>query len=384
MIVCAECGTSNRENERFCGECGTFLEWEGAVVTPSASPRTTPAEQPRETVDAQVTTTTADAQGSRTAPGTGTSGAVPPPTAPGTAATTTGTTATGTTPTTGSTKSEPLPDRPTDPVAVQPGQVQHRRPVRPVTQDQPETTGGDRICPRCQAGNDELRRFCRACGALLVETEAPVRRSWWRRLLDRIRGRNRDPRRRRDGRAAANARRLLKIVALICLLVVLAIAGPPLVSRAVSEVRDRIQDPVPLTPQTVTASSAGESTPATRIADGVTNRYWSPTGPAVGAWVEATFASPVRILDIIVTPGISLEQGKFLTVGRPGQLDLVATTSDGTVVERTIKLRDQPGPQPFKFEASGVVRLKVVVRSIHGPQSEPTVAIGEVEFFGRM
>jgi hypothetical protein len=352
MIVCAECGTSNRDNERFCGECGAFLEWEGAVVE-----RATPAPA---TPTGQRTPTTDPGPAS---PSPGDAPAAEPSVHPS--------------------ADRPVVDRTTDPVAVQPGQAQPRRPVRSVTEAGAEAVTGDRICPRCRAGNEELRRFCRACGAPLVETVVAARAPWWRRLLDRLRRRGRDARSRRDRRATTNAKRLLKIVAVICVLVILAIVGPPLVSRAVSEVRDLTQPHVPLTPATVTASSAGNATPANRVADGAHNRYWAPTGPAVDSWVEVTFARPVRVLDILVTPGISIDQAKFLTVGRPDQLEVSATTSDGKVIGETLKLRDQPGAQTFKFEANGVVRLRIVVRSTYGPQSEPSVAIAEVEFFGR-
>ncbi|GAB2964367.1 hypothetical protein GCM10027280_61550 [Micromonospora polyrhachis] len=351
MIVCAECGTSNRDNERFCGECGAFLEWDGAVVEGATPAPATQTAQRAETTD----------------PGL----ASPSP---------------GDSPDTKSSDPVDRPsvvDRTTDPVAVQPGQAQPRRPVRPVEEPRSAAAADDRACPRCQAGNEKLRRFCRTCGAPLVETEVAARLPWWRRLLDRLRQRSQEARSRRDRRATTNAKRLLKIVAVICVLVILAIVGPPLVSRAISEVRDLAQPHVPLTPATVTASSAGSATPASRVADGAHNRYWAPTGPAVDSWVEVAFARPVRVLDILVTPGISIDQAKFLTVGRPDQLEVSATTSDGKVVGETLKLRDQPGAQTFKFEASGVVRLRIVVRSTYGPQSEPTVAIAEVEFFGR-
>ncbi|MGW0436464.1 NADase-type glycan-binding domain-containing protein [Micromonospora sp. NPDC003197] len=351
MIVCAECGTSNRDDERFCGECGAFLEWDGAVAE-----RTAPVPAPQTKQQAETTTAPAPSSSPDDSPETKPSDPVERPT---------------------------VVERTTDPVAVQPGQVQTRRPVRPVEEPRSAVAAGDRVCPRCQAGNEELRRFCRACGAPLVETEVAARLPWWRRLLNRLRQRSREARSRRDRRATANAKRLLKIVAVICVLVILAIVGPPLVSRAISEVRDLTQPHVPLTPATVTASSAGNATPASRIADGAHNRYWAPTGPAVDSWVEVTFARPVRVLDILVTPGINVDQAKFLTVGRPDQLEVSATTSDGKVIGETLKLRDQPGAQTFKFEASGVVRLRIVVRSTYGPQSEPSVAIAEVEFFGR-
>jgi hypothetical protein len=140
---------------------------------------------------------------------------------------------------------------------------------------------------------------------------------------------------------------------------------------------------VPLRPTGTAASSAGTGTPASRIIDGAINRYWAPTGKAAGAWVEVSYDKPVRVLDIVVTPGISKEQDKFLTVGRPSELDVVATRRDGKTVEKVLHLRDEPGGQTFKFQAPDSVRLRLTVRSTYGPRSAPAVAIGEVEFFGR-
>ena len=34
QIVCGVCGTVNEAGEDFCGECGTYLEWDAAAVEP--------------------------------------------------------------------------------------------------------------------------------------------------------------------------------------------------------------------------------------------------------------------------------------------------------------------------------------------------------------
>ncbi|GAB2484574.1 zinc ribbon domain-containing protein [Jatrophihabitans fulvus] len=46
MIVCTVCGTQNDEGESFCGECGSYLEWEGERVGPEPEPTAAPAAEP--------------------------------------------------------------------------------------------------------------------------------------------------------------------------------------------------------------------------------------------------------------------------------------------------------------------------------------------------
>ncbi|HEY0699055.1 MAG TPA: zinc ribbon domain-containing protein [Micromonospora sp.] len=271
-----------------------------------------------------------------------------------------------------------------DPPPVQPDDVhppRPPRPPRPAPPPDPEPAKVHLFCHRCGAGNERGRTFCRACGNRLAVPEADDR-SWWQRFLDRWVDRGRRERRRRDRRPADAARRILAVVAVVCLLTLLAVLGPPLVGWAVNEVRDRVEDHVPLVPDGTRASS--ERTSAKQLVDGLTNRYWAPRGAAEGSWVEVRFREPVRVLDLIVTPGVSREQDRFLAAGRPRRLAVVATRANGEQVTGTLDLRDQAGPQEFDFEAADVVTLRLTVRAVYAPaEANPPVAIAEVEFFGR-
>jgi hypothetical protein len=243
-------------------------------------------------------------------------------------------------------------------------------------------------CPACDTSNAPGRRFCRACGAELVAPAPPAPpRSWWQRLWDRVR--RRTPRRRslRDEpgtvKAAQAARRTLLVVLALCLAGVLAVVGPPLARRAVEAVRDRTEDPAPLVPAAVTASSEAPGAGAARLTDGANNRYWAPNGQAVDAWVEGQFTEPVRLLTVVITPGVGPRRQAFLAAGRPRGLTVVAIDTRGERHETDIELRDEPGAQYFTVKASDVVRIRLVVRSTYGPGLVPSVAIGEAEFFGR-
>lgn len=343
MIICTACGTRNPDNTRFCGVCGAFLEWAGTPIEPGPPAEAAPPSPPPPSP--------------------------PPPSPPPTAQPVT---------------AQPVTAQPVtaQPAAVQPDRRQTRRAPTAVPEERASNTAdGDLTCPRCHTGNDRARRFCRICGAPLAEAATTVRRSWWRRLWDRLTKRGRRPK--RPDQSGAAARRLLRITLLICVLVILLIAGPLLAKAAIDKLRDRTQAHVPLVPASVSASSARAGAPASRIADGATNRYWAPTGAAAGSWVEARFASPVRVLDIIVTPGVGTEQSAFLKVGRPHEMEVIATSRTGEVTRTTIQLSDQAGPQRFGFEAVDVLRVRLVVRSVYGTSTKPTVAVGEVEFFGR-
>ncbi|MFI7426493.1 NADase-type glycan-binding domain-containing protein [Micromonospora sp. NPDC049836] len=434
MIICAECGASNGDADQFCGTCGEFLRWDAG--DPPSGGRSTGADRPgpgpgtgdrpgaatdvegrpadgragngpADGADADrrpkrdpraggrtedVATTAATTAGTSAATSAGTSAATSDGAAAGTsagAAARTGAEAgravaapDGTDPDPGGRAPAPrqpgAPDRRAEPADAAPV------PVAPA--DGPTAPPPRLVCPSCAAENAPGRRFCRACGAELVAAAGPAapRRTWWQRCRDRLRRRSPERRSLREQRRAAGAaRRTLLIVLTLCLVGVLAIAGPPLVRRAIEAVRDRTQDPTPLVPAAVVASSEALGASAGRLTDGANNRYWAPNGVARGAWVEGRFAEPVRLLTVVITPGVSPRRQAFLAAGRPRGLTVIAVGPDGRQEKTDIELRDEPGEQHFDVPAAKVVRIRLVVRSTYGPGLLPSVAIGEAEFFGR-
>ena len=75
------------------------------------------------------------------------------------------------------TDDQPIARKPTDEVAPKP------RPVGSV--EQRVAQPGDRICGACGEPNDPSRKFCRRCGANLVEAKvvAAAKVAWYRRLF---------------------------------------------------------------------------------------------------------------------------------------------------------------------------------------------------------
>ncbi|SCF02919.1 hypothetical protein GA0074695_2972 [Micromonospora viridifaciens] len=406
MITCDACGATNEDTAQFCGVCGEYL-WDR-----TSPERPTDVSEHRETTDRQATSTT-DAEprratlasdgGRATLASDGgratlaSDGGRGDPTA-----TTDARPSTSDVPPRRST-SDVLPRQPDSgpdatgddrhPRPVQPGPPQPVLPIdpkpAPVPPDdaRPHPPKPRLVCPKpaCGADNDPGRRFCWRCGETLVAAPAaPVpNRTWWQRWWDRLR--RRTPRRRspRDERAAAAARRTLLIVLALCLVGVLAVVGPPLVRRGVEAVRDRTQDPTPLVPTSVVASSEAPEAGAARLTDGANNRYWAPNGKAVDSWVESRFTEPVRLLTVVITPGVSPRRQAYLAAGRPRGLTVITVDADGKQRKTDIELRDEPGEQHFDVPASDVVRIRLVVRSTYGPGLIPSVAIGEAEFFGR-
>ncbi len=382
MIVCAACGAQNRDDVRFCGECGAFLEWEGSPATPVS---TSTAVAANGAAANGVTTGGAAASGATTN-GTTANGVTTSPVAAGAGpASATPTVVVGEEASTAAPSGDPAPVSPAPviPAAVQPGDAPRRRTATPPPPDvRRPPLPGELACPSCGSGNERSRRFCRSCGVPLAQAEV-VRLPWWRRLVRWLFGRRSyTAGERRRPRVPAAARWLRVVIALVCLVAVAAVARP-LIVRAVNGVKDQTGAHVPIRPDSFSASSSQREAPPADVSDGATNQYWAPQGPAAGSWLEVSFVKPVRLLDIVVTPGVGTEQGEFLKHARPHDLDVVATAKDGKTTTKALALRDEPGPERFDFEAHDVVRVRFIVKSTYGPGGTPSVAIGELEFFGR-
>jgi hypothetical protein len=104
---------------------------------------------------------------------------------------------------------DPRPDAVSPIDAVQPGEAKVRRGPDRVAPQGPTVVGGV-ACPRCGTANPRDRRFCSRCGLPMGQgaagqtSLAPLeRRSWWRRFLDRLRGRRSSTEHANDGRSAA-------------------------------------------------------------------------------------------------------------------------------------------------------------------------------------
>jgi hypothetical protein len=222
----------------------------------------------------------------------------------------------------------------------------------------------------CGTPNSPERKFCRHCAAPLHPTVAtpPQQRGWLRR------------RRGIGGRWGRIARRVFAILVVLALIVA-AVAFLPAGQSLYQTVLDKLGHAVAVVPVQVTANAEAAGHPASAASDGVTNRYWG--APAVGDFVDFTFASPVRLLDVIITPGASTNPDEFAAQASPTSMSLIATDTGGQSTTKTVALADRPGPQTVNTGISNVVRVRLVVLAAAGLGTGRVIALGEVEFFRR-
>lgn len=349
MVNCAECGNRCDPGEQFCGACGAFLEW-SRPNTPAA------AAQPDATVP---TPTGPDVAVPREEPAAQASGpTIPPkPTAP------------------------PLR-------AVQPHVEEPGRPVPPPSRHgdaaEPPPQAGDLICGQCGSGNLPTRRYCRRCGASLADAPVVPRPPWWRRLFTR-RPRPKPVAGERPPRRQWQRPRFVLPLLVLCILVAVGYAFRGEADRVLEAVRDRTSKTEQMHAVKVTASSAGKQHPATLAVDGTTDRYWTPALPGAfkGEYLEAAFAEPVRLLDLVVHPGSSPAAETFLTQARPSSLLITVTSKDGRTTVKTVQLADVPGGQRFHLAVSHAVRVRLTVQGVYGGGAGRYLAFAEVEFFRR-
>jgi hypothetical protein len=282
------------------------------------------------------------------------------------------------------------PVQPTGPAPVQPGQrAVHRVRPQPAVVEEPLVAPGQIACPACGVGNDPTRRFCRRCGTSLA-TATVVRLSWWRRLLNWLRGRRHGhevgyrPRGRRQGGGG----RIWPVLVFLLAAVIAVAAIPNLrgyVTRGIGAVRDRISGITQVDPVRATASS-GSKYPADNIKDGANNVFWAPDPPApqaIDQWVALDMAKPVRLEYLVFTTGLSTSRQEFLAQGRPENVELTLTSAGGQTKTVTARLQDKTGEQKVAVTGDGVVKIQVKIKSVYGAQPGRLVAIAELEVFVR-
>ncbi|MEQ4302950.1 hypothetical protein ABNF97_16390 [Plantactinospora sp. B6F1] len=251
---------------------------------------------------------------------------------------------------------------------------------------EPDEGSGDVVCPACATGNPRDRRFCRRCGTALDAARpgpaAPV--SWWRRLCRALFRAARWLVRRRSG-GWGLVHRIGTLLLAVALLAGLGYGVVRLGASASDAVRDRLADPEPVSPVSVHASSQARSHWAGLVVDGLSNSYWAPAenGAGHGEYVELTFGTPIRLLDLIIHPGVSAQRDVFLRQARPAQLELTVWTSQNGPATSMLRLADQAGPQTFRRVFPDVVRIRLTVRQSYGSAADRRTAIAEVEIFRR-
>jgi hypothetical protein len=276
-------------------------------------------------------------------------------------------------------------------------------PVRPkpvATVERRVAQPGDRICGNCAEPNDPTRKFCRRCGASLVEARIVADKPlpWWRRIFRR---QPKAPKRyaagERTGSMKAGAqggiRSALKLMNVVRfglgLLVVVGIfgyVGIPSFQKFVNEstgggipgIINTVQRFIspqlnPVRPTGVTASDAVKDHAGQLVFDTFTNTDWQANSDNPSLVIS--FKQPVDLGAVIVHAG---NADAFVDLRRPAALRL--DFSDGT--STTLTLKDEHDPQTFDLSASKVDSVTITITDTNGPTGTP-VSLSELEFFAK-
>ncbi|TNM39709.1 hypothetical protein FHP29_12650 [Nocardioides albidus] len=398
--VCPDCGAALDADEQFCGNCGCYLQWSAAsepepapepapVAVEAAVEAAPPPTPPRRGRPQPASPPRLDRRGTAERP----PAPVPPP--PPVTGGGDGSGAGPAAPSVAEALVVPVDQQPAapQPGLQQPGAQQPGRP-RPqprsrASQPPPEPLNpGDLVCGDCGAGNKATRMFCRRCGHTLAEAEV-VRIPWWRRILRR-RKRTTAAGSRPTVHALRRAPSPARLIGTVVALGALGIGGfllRDVVIGAVDTVRDRVSGVEPQVPGKISASSSQPGHGARLARDGTPNKYWAPasTGAGAGEYLEVHFDSPVRLVYLLVTPGVSSsDEEAFLAQGRPKELRIVVDREGDSTALHVAHLEDKRGPARIDLGDSKVTRVRIEIRKAYaGSAAESRTAIGELEFFTR-
>ncbi|OAR25562.1 carbohydrate-binding protein [Streptomyces sp. ERV7] len=211
--------------------------------------------------------------------------------------------------------------------------------------------------------------------------QPPAHLPWWRRLFGR----------RSETPWAGERPPLRRVFDRIgtwvgaALAVTLVILGVVYIPDGVHSVRDHFAKRAPVAPDGVRAShSYGGHQPQLAI-DKRSNTWWGPgvSDSGRGEWIEFNFTEPTRLLDVIITPGVSARADKLGGSALPHRIKATVLTKDGKTTTREITLDQGAGGQRRPFRVGDAVRVRLTVESAYAASGDKQVAIAEVEFFGR-
>nr|WP_228023030.1 zinc ribbon domain-containing protein [Streptomyces acidicola] len=281
--------------------------------------------------------------------------------------------------------SDPEPRAPASPAVapVLPGRPVANRPQ--VRAPGPESgPDGGLPCPWCATPNRPDRHYCGRCAMPMAgdDRRPSDRQPWWRRLpgfrAEETPWAGDRPRLRRGFGRVMNWGVGALVLALIVTLVLNIGAG-------VDAVRDHFAKRAPVVPTGVKASRSYAGHGAGLAFDKLSNTWWGPgvAQSGEGEWIEARFDRPTRLLDLVVTSGVSTKVDQLQESALPRLIEAQITTADGKTSTRTITLDQSAGGQRRKFRVGEVVAVRFILRSAYAADDRKQVSIAEIEFFGR-
>jgi hypothetical protein len=174
-----------------------------------------------------------------------------------------------------------------------------------------------------------------------------------------------------------------KYVVVLAVLAGIAYLTMPLWTYAYGAVVDRVKNVETATPSSFRASSFAPGHRPGLVNDTSANRFWAPDtrGPAKGAYVQARFSKPIRLVYLDIQTGVGTKPDRFRRHGRPTGLRVTALSRSGDKVTKTFDLKDDPDVQRKTLRASDVVRVTFTITSSKlGTAPATRVAIGEITF----
>ena len=278
--------------------------------------------------------------------------------------------------------SDPEPRQAPSVAPVLPGRPVAARPQSVRAPGVEPGAAGGVPCPWCATANRPDRHYCARCAMPMAgEERAPGRLPWWRRLLAFRNGEipwaGDRPRLRRT------FDRVLTWVGaaiVLTLLIVLAVNIP----RAVDATKDHFAKRAPVYPDRVSASRSFPGHKPELAFDRLNNTWWGPgvSQAGQGQWLEAQFDEPTRLLDLMITPGVSTRPDQIGQSALPHRIEAVITTAKGKTITRQITLDQGAGAQRRSFRVGTVTSVHFTIESAYGASGSKQVAIAEIEFFG--
>ncbi|MET7322057.1 zinc ribbon domain-containing protein [Streptomyces sp. NPDC005549] len=276
----------------------------------------------------------------------------------------------------------PAPAAPPTVAPVLPGRPDADRPQVRAPGHQPDIANGP-PCPWCSTPNRPDRHYCARCAMPLVASgdQAAVRAPWWRRLFGG---------RRQETPWAGDRPRLRRVfdrigtwitVVVVATLVVLGFMYIP---DGVQNTRDHFAKRAPVSPDAIKASHSFPGHKPELLIDKLSNTWWGPgiSQSGQGEWVEVSFTEPTRLLDVIITPGVSTRADKLRESALPHRVKATITMKDGSVKTRDLTLDQGAGGQRRPFRVGEVTKVRFTIESAHAASAKKQVAISEIEFFG--
>lgn len=246
-----------------------------------------------------------------------------------------------------------------------------------------QDTGNGPPCSWCSTPNRPDRHFCARCAMPLAENDdrASAPRPWWRRLTGR--GSQETPwagDRPRIRRAFDRIGTWITAAIVITLLIVGAMYLPD----GIQATRDHFAKRAQVAPTAFKASRSYTGHKPQLAFDKVDNSWWGPgvSQSGEGEWIEASFDQPTRLLDVIITPGVSTKADQLNESALPHRLKATITAKDGNKTTRQITLDQGLGAQRRAFRVGEASKVRFTIESAHSASSDKQVAIAEIEFFG--